>query len=95
MIIYKEINIDMEAERKRVDKCKYTKKQKNALIKLYNLFEQGKWKECLIHVNDGKAFPDNKKHEYPEVEHIGIEIVDILMELDRYRFLTEDQITMN
>jgi hypothetical protein len=76
MIIIKttRIEIDLDKERKRVKKCKYSAAQQARLLKLYALFEDGRFKECI-------AFTEKwgrTKDEYPEVEHIHPQVWDIL-----------------
>lgn len=93
MTLFKRIEYDMAGERARIAKVKsFTKKQRDALLKLCDLFETGKWQECCDHVNDEKAFPYNKEGEYPEQEHIGIEIANVLKDLRYYNYYTKDQL---
>jgi hypothetical protein len=92
MTLFKRIEIDLEAERARITRTGYTRKQRAALIKLVDLFEEGKFQECLDHINDKKAFPYNKKYEYPEVEHVGIEIGDALRGMADFNYYTRDQL---
>ena len=93
MKIFKLIEIDLDAERKRINHPKrYNDKQRAALNRLVDLFEEGKWQECLDHVNDEVVFPYNKEGEYPEVDHIGIQISDILRHLGYSQFYTEKQL---
>ena len=94
MKLYKLIEIDMEAIRKRTNGGlpKFTKHQRAALNKLYDLFEAGKWQKCLLHVNDKKAFPYNKKGEYPEIEHIPVAIEDVLRHLPHCSFFTQSNL---
>jgi hypothetical protein len=86
MTIYKRIDIDLASERARIAKAKYNKRQRAALTKLVDLFEAGKWQECLDHVK--RAFPYNEDGKYPELEHIGTEIVDVLSSLGHANFYT-------
>ncbi len=88
MILFKRIDIDLAAERARIAKG-YTAPQRAALTKLVDLFEAGRWQDCLDHVNDDKAFPYNEKGEYPEQEHIGIEIGDVLRDLAWANYYTQ------
>lgn len=92
MILFKVIEIDMDAARARLDKCKFNKRQRRALEKLYDLFEAGKWQECLNHANDKKAFPYNERGEYPEVEHIGGDVSDVLRALNYEQFYTREKL---
>jgi hypothetical protein len=92
MLLFKRIEIDLAAERERIAKTKYTSRQRAALTKLVDLFEEGKWQECIDHVNDDKAFPYNEKGEYPEQEHIGIEIGDVLRELGHEHYYTQAEL---
>lgn len=90
--IFKLIEIDLAAERARIAEASFTKRQRAALTKLVDLFEAGKWQECLDHVNDPKVFPYNEKGEYPEQEHIGIEIGNVLRELSYSLFYTPEDL---
>lgn len=92
MVLFKRIDFNLDAELKRIAKAKYTKRQRNALLKLVDLFEKGQWQECLNHVNDVKAFPYNKKDGYDEKEHIGIEMSDILHGLAYDNYYTKEQL---
>ena len=92
MTIFKRIDIDLAAERKRIAKAKYTKRQRAALTKLVDMFEAGQWQGCLDHVNDKKAFPYNEKGEYSEKEHIGIEIGGVLSRLGYENFYTQAEL---
>lgn len=91
MVIFKRIDIDMEKERARVERV-FEGRQKDALIQLYNLFEAGKWQECLDLVNDEKVFGYDEKGEYPEVEHIGLAISDVLTKLGYENFYTQEDL---
>lgn len=92
MTLFKRIEYDMAGERARIAKVKFTKPQRAALVKLCDLFEAGKWQECLNHVNDEKAFPYNEKGEYPEQEHIDPDMANILESLAHYNYYTKDQL---
>ena len=92
MRLFKLIEIDMAKERDRVLRCGFTKRQQAALIKLYDLFEAGDWKACIQHVNDKRAFPRNKKGEYPETEHIGMAVAAVLRELGHENFWTSERL---
>ena len=92
MILFKRIEVAMAGERARIAKVKFTKPQRAALVKLYDLFEAGKWKECCDHVNDEKAFPYNEKGEHPEQEHIDGDMQDILQGMQYYNYYTKDQL---
>ncbi len=89
MILFKRIEIDLAAERKRIAKASFTKAQRAALTKLVDLFEAGRWQECLDHVNDEAAFPYNEKGEYPEQEHIPCAISDVLCQCGYELFYTQ------
>jgi len=92
MTLFKRIEYDMAGERARIAKVKLTKPQREALLKLCDLFEAGKWQECYTHINDEKAFPYNEKGEYPEQEHIETEMGRILQDLRYYNYYTKDQL---
>lgn len=93
MTIFKLVEIDLTAERKRIAEVKFTKRQRDALLKLCDLFERGEWQACLDHVKNKKMFRMATGAGYHEVEHIGIEISYVLQELSRSNFYTVDQIT--
>ena len=88
MTIFKRIDIDMEAERARVNKV-FKGRQRKALLKLYDAFEAGDFQKCLDLVNDKKEFPYNEKGEYPEVEHIGTEVHRVLSQVASDNFYTQ------
>jgi len=90
--IFKLIEIDLKKERDRIDKCNFTSKQRRVLHKLVNLFEAGKWQECLDWVNDEKNFGTDKRLECSELEFIGIEIADVLAELSYHNFYTKEEL---
>lgn len=93
MKIFKLIEISLIQERKRIDRPGvYNKRQRKSLHKLCDLFESGKWQECLDLVNNKKYFPYNERYEYPETEHISIEIGAVLRELGYENFYTKDQL---
>lgn len=92
MKFFKMIEVDVDAERKRIANAKYNKRQRAALVKLCDLFEAGEFQKCLDHVNCEKAFPYNEKHEYSEQEHIGEGISNILHSLAYSNVFTESQI---
>lgn len=92
MTLYKRIDIDLAAERARIAKASYNQRQRAALTKLVDLFEQGKWQECLDLVNDGRAFPYNARGEYDEAEHIGIQIGNVLRELGYEVYYTQAEL---
>lgn len=93
MRLFKVIDIDIEAEKKRIADCKgYTVRQRKALMLLMGLFEAGKWQECLDHINNPSAFPYNEKFEYPETEHIGIEVGKVLRMLCFETLFTREQL---
>lgn len=92
MVLFKRVEIDLDAERKRINKASYNERQRKALLKLVDLFEQGKFQECLTHINNAKAFPYNSRGEYCEREHIGIEIGDVLREMGHENFYTQKEL---
>jgi hypothetical protein len=92
MVLFKRVEIDLDKERERIKKASYNQRQRKALIKLVDLFEQGKFQECLNHVNDYKAFPRNRAGEYDEKEHIGIEIGDLLHSMAYHNYYTRDEL---
>lgn len=91
MTLFQRHDIDLKAERARVAATSYSKRQRKALFTLYDLFERGEWQACLDHIRSA-AFPYNSKGGYPEVEHIGTEVSDILHKLGYANFYTADQI---
>lgn len=92
MVLFKRIDIDLEKERERIYKVKYTKAQRAALLKLLELFEAGKWQECLDHANNKIAFPYNEEDEYDEKEHIPGDVCDVLHDLAFFNFYTQDEL---
>lgn len=92
MTLFKRIEIDLVKERARINKCGYNKRQKETLLKLVSLFELGEFQKCLDLVNDKTAFPYNEKGEYPEAEHIGIEIGDLLHSMAYHNYYTRDEL---
>ena len=91
MILFKRVEVDLEGERVRIAKARYNKRQRAALTKLVDLFEQGKFQACLDHINDGKAFPYNERGEYGEREHVGIEIGNTLRDMAHVEYYTQDE----
>lgn len=89
MILFELIEINLSAERARVDLVKYSKRQRLALLRLYDLFEKGEWQACLDHIK--AAFPYHKDG-YPETEHIGVEVSSVLMRLGFTTYYTQDQL---
>lgn len=68
------VNIDLDKCKKRVEKAGYTKAERKRLYTLFDMFEQGKWDECIQFINSwGRT-----KKEYPEREHVDTEIYDAL-----------------
>lgn len=51
MQIYKVINVDIEGERKRIQKVKYSKKEKKALLNTLDLFESGDFQGAIKAIN--------------------------------------------
>ena len=93
MILFKRIEVDLEKERERINKCPYSKRQRTALLKLVDLFELGEWQNCLDLVNDNNVFKETRRG-YSEKEHIGIEISDILDELGHSNYYTDAQLLL-
>lgn len=93
MKLFKLIEIDMVAERNRINyKGRYNAHQRKALLDLCELFEAGEWQKCLDHVNNKKAFPYNKKGEYPEQEHICTAMGTIIWHLGHTNYFTQEQL---
>lgn len=93
MTIFKRIEIDLEAERKRINRAgTYNNRQKKVLLKLVDLFEKGEWQKCLYFVNDKRNFPDNEERGYSEKEHIGLDVADILHDVAYNNYYTRDEI---
>ncbi len=98
MKLFKLIEINLEMERRRIERKGqdqrrvYNKKQRAALRKLCDLFEAGEWQKCLDHANNKAAFPYNEEGEYPETEHIGAEIVSVLRGLSYETFFTQQEL---
>ncbi len=102
MKIFKLIQIDIDKERERIvstypigykhGKPIYNKRQQKALLKLCDMFEAGDWQGCLDHINNKKIFPYNNHSEYPETEHIGIQMLHILRDLGSETFFTVPQL---
>lgn len=93
MNLFKLIEIDLDTIRADARKPrKYNQRQRRALLKLYDLFEAGKWKECLKHAQSEKAFPRNKRGEYPEQEHIAIAVINVLQSLGSHNFYTQSEL---
>ena len=95
MRIFQIIDVNLEAARAKADSLEkpgkhlFNKRQRKALHKLYDLFEAGKWQECLNHVRNPKAFPRNS---YPETEHIAMDVSDVLRELGYTNFVTQSDL---
>lgn len=92
MILFKRIEINLEAERARIARVGLNKRQRAALTKVVDLFEQGKFQQCLDHIQDKKAFPYNRRGEYPEQEHVGIEIGDALRDMAHSNYYTQAEL---
>ena len=92
MTIFKRIDINLNKERKRINTVDYNKKQKLALLTLVDLFESGDWQACLDFVNNEENFPYNKLGEYPEQEHINVEISRVLHEVAFDNYYTKEQL---
>jgi hypothetical protein len=73
-IIIETYDIDIEEERQRIVKADYTAAQRKRLLKLMNLFEQGKFKEA----HDFTSTWGRTKEEYPEIEHIHNDVWRII-----------------
>lgn len=92
MVLFKRVDIDLEKERARIAKAGFNKRQRKALTTLVDLFEQGKFQECLDHIRDDKNFPRHPVKEYSEREHIGIEIGDALHDMAYSNYYTREEI---
>jgi hypothetical protein len=93
MTLFQRIDIDLDAERDRITKYgTFNKRQQRALLKLCELFEAGDFQGCLNLINDGVTFPYNSRGEYPESEHIGIEIGNVLHDVANHNIYTRDQL---
>jgi len=91
MKLFKLIEIDLDKERERI-RTHFNKREQRALNKLCDLFEIGDWQGCLDHVRDKKAFPYNKRGEYPEVEHISMEMNNVLQQVGYHNFYTQTEL---
>lgn len=92
MVLFKRIEIDTNIERERINKLGvYNKRQRNALIKLMDLFEAGEWQACLDHINNKKQFPYNRCG-YSEIEHIGVDISDIIHNMAYSNYYTQSDL---
>lgn len=47
MIFWKKVEVDLEADRKRIRKCRYTSKERKWLLGINDLIEEGKLIEAL------------------------------------------------
>ncbi len=90
MILFQLIEIDMLAERKRIASAGYNLRQSLALFELCDLFEAGKWQECLDHIKANFGY--DEEGEYSEQEHIGMAISAVLKDLGYSNFFTSDQL---
>lgn len=89
-VLFKRVEIDLEGERNRIKKAfRRHKQQREALLKLCDLFEAGKWQECLDHINDDKNFPYDEDKEYSTREHIGIEVGNTLRDMAFENYYTQ------
>ena len=91
MILFKRIEIDLEKEHKRVKAAPYNGRQRRALLKLLDLFEQGLFQECLDHLHNPKAFRHDPRGGWHESEHVGVEIADALCDMGQASYYTECQ----
>jgi len=73
MRIYKVIDINIEKERERVKKVKYEPDERKYLLRIVDLFEQGKFKEAFIFAMSQEAY----------MGFIGLEIWDVLWDFGR------------
>ena len=93
LILFKRVEIDLEAERKRINsKERYNKRQRLALNTLVDLIETGDFQACLDFVNDKVNFPYNNQRGYNESEHIGIELSDILHDVAYNNYYTQEEL---
>ena len=67
MIIYKEIKIDLDYERKRINKVKYTKGERKVLHAIVDAFEAGDLDKC-------------RKLSAGFEDYVGMDISDILFD---------------
>lgn len=97
LVIFKRIECDIESERKRITRndgssaC-YNKRQQKALLKLLNLFQQGKWQQCVDLIHNKKYFPYNKRREYSETEHIDEHMMKLLRDMAHYNYYTQEEL---
>ena len=89
LVLFKRIEVDIEAERTRCNDGRYNKRQTKSLNILLDLFEKGEWQKCLDHIKNKKSFPYNKKEEYDEKEHIGIEVGKVIKDTAYYNYYTQ------
>lgn len=66
-----ELEIDIEAERKRIKYVEYTREEKLALLKLCDFFEVGMFQEARTYISHW----DKEWHEY-----INVEMWNVLMD---------------
>lgn len=92
LVLFKRIEIDLDPILQRINNANYNTRQKNALLKLIELFKKGDWNACLKHCNDKKAFPYNRQHEYRETEHIDEEIARVLYDVVHNSYFTKDEL---
>ena len=91
-----EINLDEERGRvKRLTGKKdgYTKAQTRRLLKLYDMFEQGKFKECLEFIH---TWGEDPSMECSELEFVATEVWNVLWQMDLgVETVTKYQLTKN
>lgn len=73
MKIYKEIIIDLDAEREHVKRAFFTAKQKQLLTELYDLFEKGDFIGCM---KLSKTWPRG------QIEFVNENVWNVLWEID-------------
>jgi hypothetical protein len=95
MKIYKEINIDLETERNRIKKCKYTKKQKEKLLNLVDIFETGQFKKCYDYIRANFTIYSKRDKCY-ETEYINDQIYTIVFQVGifDYNYLAETDLAL-
>lgn len=61
------VEIDLDEERKRIKACDFSDEQRERLLKLCDMFEEGKYKECDEFIDSWGRCPEL---ECPEVEFV-------------------------
>ena len=83
MKLYKLVEVDVDAERKRIRRVRYTKAERANLLKLCDLFEAGKFQECLTFI---------QTWERSKRDFIGFDIGKVLLEMGYEYFYTREEI---